>query len=258
MQDPSPRPATDPTPLWRIRHSPVASGAAMVLFLVVSALWLVPAGTAQVWVHSMPPCLGPACPPPPSYTSLHILLLLGIAGAVLTFASFALVVRRAVGGGRKVGTARPVRRVVVTGFAGALAEVIVVLLVTHVAIVTAPLGFENSGEAGAAIGILSVAQPTLAGALALVWGRLLRVNPGEPPPSTRRIRPWRACSASVAWCSAVGRSPPGASGMGRPPCSSTRGSSRARHGSRMSEHGGLGCLRPCWLSRSWRPRAHPA
>jgi hypothetical protein len=98
---------------------------------------------------------------------------------------------------------------VVAGFAGALAEVIVVLLVTHVAIVTAPLGFENSGEAGAAVGILGVAQPALAGALALVWGRLLRLDPGEPRPGTCQILPWMAmlglggmvlsCGAFAAW-----------------------------------------------------------
>jgi hypothetical protein len=102
-----------------------------------------------------------------------------------------------------------VRWAVVAGLAGALAEVIVVLLVTHVAIATAPLGFENSGEAGAAIGILAAAQPALAGALALVWGRLLHVGPGKPGSSTRRIPAWTAvsglggmaltCVAFAAW-----------------------------------------------------------
>ena len=97
----------------------------------------------------------------------------------------------------------------VTGFASALAEVIVVLVVTHLAIVIAPLGFENSGEAGAAIGILAAAQPALAGALALVWGRLLQVRPGEPGSSRHRIRARRAiaglggmpltCGAFAAW-----------------------------------------------------------
>jgi hypothetical protein len=212
MQDPSgslPQPATEPAPLWRIRHSPATSGAAMVLFLVVSALWLVAAGTAQVWNHSMPPCLRPACPQPPSHTSLHVWLLLGIAGAVLTLASLVPLVRPAVSERRDAGNARRVRRIVAAGFAGALAEVLVVLLVTHIAVVTAPLGFENSGEAGVAIGILGVAQPALVGALALVWARLLRASPGKPRPSTRRIRPWRAmlglggmvlsCGAFAAW-----------------------------------------------------------
>jgi hypothetical protein len=249
MRDPSsspPQPATDARPLWRIRHSPAAGGAAMVLFLVVSALWLVAAGTAQARTI-VQPCARPACPPPASYTSLHVWLLLGIAGAVLTLASVVLVARRAVGERRTVGTARLVRRAAAAGFAGALAEVIVVLLVTHVAVVTAPLGFENSGEAGAAIGILGVAQPALAGALALVWGRLLRVRPGGLVPVRTASGHGGPYSASVAWCSAVQRSPRGACGMGRSACSSTPGSSRARHRSRTPGHGGLGCLQPCWL-----------
>jgi hypothetical protein len=212
MQDPSgspQQPATGPTPLWRIRHSPAASGAAMVLFLVVSVLWLVAAGTAQVAVESQPGCFRRPCPPPPSYTSLHVWLLAGIAGAALTLASFVLVARSEVRERLKVGSARQVRWAVVTGFAAALAEVIGVLLITHLAIVTAPLGFENSGEAGAAIGILAAAQPALVGALALVWGRLLQVSSGTRRPSMHRVRAWRAisglggmaltCVAFAAW-----------------------------------------------------------
>jgi hypothetical protein len=203
------QPATDPALLWRIRHSPAAGGAAMVLFLAVSALWLAAAGTAQAGVESQPPCVRPPCPQPPSYTSFHVWFLLGIAGAVLTLASAVLVARSAVRGLPKAGSARQVRWAVVAGVAGVLAEVIVVFLVTHVAVVIAPLGFENSGEAGAAIGILAAAQPVLAGGLALVWGRLLRRGPGEPRPGTRRFHRWRAvsglggmlvgCGAFAAW-----------------------------------------------------------
>jgi hypothetical protein len=188
----------------------------MVLFLVVSALWLVAAGTAQAGVE-IQPCIRRACPQPPSYASLHVWLLLGIAGAVLTLASFVLVARRAVGERPTVGTAHQVRRAVMTGFAGAVAEVLVVFLVTQVAIITAPLGFENSGETAAPIGILGVAQPALAGALALVWGGLLRVSPGKPRPSARRIRPWSAvlglggmvlgCGAFAAWSLRAGTTP---------------------------------------------------
>ena len=212
MHDPpsSPQqPATGPPPLWRIRHSPTASGAAMVLFLVVSVLWLVAAGTAQVAVESQPGCLRRPCPPPPSYTGLHVWFALGTAGAVLTLASFVLVARSVVHERPTVGSAGRVRWAVVAGFAGALAEVIVVLLVTHRAIVTAPLGFENSGEAGVAIGILAAAQPALAGVLALVWGRLLQVSPGEPGSGMHRIRARRVisglggmaltCVAFAAW-----------------------------------------------------------
>jgi len=166
----------------------------MVLFLVVSVLWLVAAGTAQVAVESQPGCLRRPCPPPPSYTGLHVWFALGIAGAALTLASFALVARSAVRERPTVVPARQVRWAVVAGFAGALAEVIVILLVTHLAIVAAPLGFENSGEAGVAIGILALAQPALAGALALVWVRLLHVSPREPGSGMHQIRAWRVIS----------------------------------------------------------------
>jgi hypothetical protein len=203
------RPATGPALIRRIRHSPAPGAAAMILFLAVSALWLVAAATAQVGVESTPGCLRPVCPQPPSYTSFHVWLLLGTAGAVLTLASFAVVARDAVRNRPWVGPGHRVRRAVVAGFAGALAEVVVVLLVTHVAIVTAPLGFENSGEAGVAIGILAAAQPVLAGALALMWGRLLPGGPGEPRPGTHRTGAWRAvaglggmvlsCGAFAAW-----------------------------------------------------------
>ena len=203
------QPATGPALLWRIRHSPAASGAAMLLFLVVSVLWLVAAGTAQAGVESQQPCLRPPCPQPPSYASFLPWLLLGIAGAALTLASLVLVAWGAVRERPGAGSARQVRWAVVTGLAGVLAEVLVVLLVTHVAIVTAPLGFENSGEAGVAIAVLAAAQPVLAGALALAWGRLLRASPGEPRPGRHRVRVWWAisglggmvlcCAAFAAW-----------------------------------------------------------
>ena len=203
-------PGPDPTRLWRIRHSPAASGAAMVLFLVVSGLWLVAAGTAQPSVQSYPGCItGRACWQAPSYTSLHVWLLLGIAGWFLAAASFALVVCRAVSERRHASSTRQLRRIVAAGVAGAVAEVVVVLVVTHVAIVTAPLGFEYSGEAAAPVAILGVAQLALIGALALVGDRLLRLSPGEPPPGAHRNRPWRAvlavggmvlsCGAFAAW-----------------------------------------------------------
>ena len=211
-------PQPDPTPLWRIRHSPAASAAAMVLFVVVSALWLAGAGTARPAVISQPACpAGRACPQPPSYASLHVWLLLGIAGAVLTLASFVLLARPAVGERREVGAARKVRLAVVTVVAGAVAEVLVVRLVTHIAIVTAPLGFEYSGETAAPILILGVAQLALAGALALVWAGLLRLSPGQPRPKAQRIRSWTAvlglggmvlgCGAFAAWSLRAGTIP---------------------------------------------------
>lgn len=211
MSDPSSsvhEPAAEPTRLWRIRHS-AAGGAATLLFLVMSVLWLVAAGTAQLGVEAQPGCLGPPCPQPPSYASFQIWILPGIAGTALTFASFVLLARSAARGRPKAVSGRQLRWAVAAGVTGALAEVAVVLLVTHVAIVTAPLGFENSGEAGAAIGILAAAQPALAGALALAWGRLLRTGHGAPRPTRHRILVWRTisglggmvltCAAFAAW-----------------------------------------------------------
>ncbi len=192
MRDPSssrPRPASGHSWLWHIRHSPATGGAALVLFLAVSALWLVAAGTARAAIESQP-CGWGGCPQPPSYTSLHVWLLLGIAGAVLTVVSFVLLVRRVVGERRMAGTARLVRRTAAAGFAGVLAELLVVFLVTHVAMVTAPLGFENSGEAGAAIGILGAAQ------LAFRWWStrsLSRVRHGSRmsgPGGLGCLQPW--------------------------------------------------------------------
>lgn len=220
MPDPSssrPRPASSGhSRLWRIRHSQATGGAALVLFLAVSALWLVAAGTARGAVESQP-CGWGGCPQLPSYTSLHVWLLPGIAGAVLTAASFVLLVRRVAGERRTAGTARLVRRTAVAGFAGVLAELLVVFLVTRVAMVTAPLGFEYSGEAGAAIGILGVAQLALAVVLALVWAWLLRLSPAERRPGMHRIRPWAAiaglggmvlgCAAFAAWSLQAGTTP---------------------------------------------------
>jgi len=101
-----------PAPLCRIRHSPAASGAAMVLFLVVSALWLAAAGSARVWDHSTPGCFRPGCLPPQSYAGLHVSQWLGITGAALTVASFVLVARRTARAERAAMTARQVRRAV--------------------------------------------------------------------------------------------------------------------------------------------------
>jgi hypothetical protein len=143
-------------------------------------------------------------------------LLFGIAGVVLTLVSFGLVVPGSVGDRSTVGTARLVRRAVAAGFAGAVAEVIVVLVVTHVAIVTAPAGL-YSGETAAPIAILGVSQLALVGALALVWGRLLRLSQGEPLRGARRFRPWAAilglggmvlgCGAFAVWSLQDGTTP---------------------------------------------------
>jgi hypothetical protein len=55
MGDPSGSPsqsATGPSPFWRIRHSPVMSGAAILRFIVPSVLWLIAFGLPwwSLWV----------------------------------------------------------------------------------------------------------------------------------------------------------------------------------------------------------------
>jgi len=181
----------------------------MVLFIVVSALWLVAAVTARASDMSQPPCVRPPCAALPSSGSLHVWLWLGIAGAMLILGSLVLLACGEVGEQREAGTARLARRAAAACLAGVLAEMIVVLLVTHVAIVTAPLGFENSGEVGAAIAVLGVAQLPLAGTLALAWARLGFGGASDSGPATHLFRRGIAilglggmllsCAAFAAW-----------------------------------------------------------
>jgi hypothetical protein len=181
----------------------------MVLFIVLSALWLAAASTARAPVISQPPCVRSPCATLPSSGSLHGWLWLGMAGAALILCSLVLLASSGVGARREAETARLVRRAAAACLAGVLAEMIVVLLVTHVAIVTAPLGFENSGEVGAAIAVLGVAQVPLAGALALAWARLCFGGASDSGRAAHLIRPGIAilglggmllsCAAFAAW-----------------------------------------------------------
>jgi hypothetical protein len=210
-------PGTGATRLRRIWHSPTGTAAAMVLFLVVSALWLVAAGTARTPDFSQPPCLRPCMPQFPSAGNVRVWIWLGITGAVLIVASLVLLARGGVGLRREVGTARLVSRAAAAGLAGILAEVVVILVVTHVAIVMAPLGAENSGEIGAAIAVLGVLQLPLAVGLAVAWRRLRIVGAGESEPATHRFSPVRAilglggmvlsCAAFAVW--SLRNGPPG-------------------------------------------------
>jgi hypothetical protein len=180
----------------------------MVLFIVVCAPWLVAAVTAQAPVISQPPCVRPPCTALPSSGSLHVWLWPGIAGAVLILGSLCLLACGEAGERREAGTARLAGQAAAC-LAGVLAEMVVVLLVTHIAIVTAPLGFENSGEVGAAIAVLGVAQLPLAGALALAWARLRFGSASEPGPVAHLFRPGIAilglggmllsCASFAAW-----------------------------------------------------------
>jgi len=203
--------ATRPSTFWRIRHSPATSGVAVMLFVVLSALWLVAAATAQVWNHSVAPCIRPACPPSPSYTGLHLWLVIGTVGAVLALGSLALVARAM--GGRPPGVPSNLHRVrwgiVLAGCPGVLVELVLVHLVTDHAMATAPLGFNNSGEGAAAIAVLAVAQPVLVGVLALAWSRLLPTLGSEHARARRRQWSWfgllglvgmvTTCWAFAAW-----------------------------------------------------------
>jgi hypothetical protein len=86
-----------------------------------------------------------------------------------------------------------VRLAVVTVVAGAVAEVLVLYLVTHIAIVTAPLGFEYSGETAAPILILGVAHLALVGAL---LGHGLCRRPAAPHDKAK----WRVCPCPPPRC----------------------------------------------------------
>jgi|GEM_PF-3238326 hypothetical protein len=202
---------TRPSTLWRIRHSPATSEVAMILVVALSALWLVAAATAQVWYHSVAPCIRQACPPSPSYTGLHVWLVIGTFGAVLALGSLALVARAM--GGRRQGVSSNLHRVlwgiVLAGCAGVLVEFVLVHLVTDHAMATAPLGFNNSGEGAAAIAVLAVAQPVLVGFLVLAWSRLLPTVGPEHARARRRRWSWFGplglvgmvitCGAFAAW-----------------------------------------------------------
>jgi len=137
--------------------------------MVLSALWLVAAATAQVWYHSVPSGYEW-----PSHTALQVWLGVGIAGAALTLVSL-LWQMRSVGRGRgkTAQSGRSLWFIVLAGCVGAAAEVALVNAVTDHAVSTAPLGYNNSGEGGLAIAVLAVVQPALVGALALAWHLLV-------------------------------------------------------------------------------------
>lgn len=76
MGDPadSPASAAEPSMMRRVRQSPGTSEATLLLFVIVAALWLEAAATAQVWYHSAPPATAfllvrPSMPGWPSVSS---------------------------------------------------------------------------------------------------------------------------------------------------------------------------------------------
>lgn len=146
--------------LSRIWHSPATSGAAMTLFVVLSALWLVAAVTAQVWYHSAPPGYVFS-----SRSGFYVWVGVGIAGTVLALGS---VVHR-LWSVRQ----RPVS-VILTICIAVAAELLLLLLVTRHAIATAPYGVD-SGEGAAAIATLGLAQVVLVAMLMPLAGRSTRL-----------------------------------------------------------------------------------
>ncbi|MGO9150864.1 MAG: hypothetical protein ACLQQM_06300 [Acidimicrobiales bacterium] len=152
--------AISPSLLSRIRHSPATSGAAMALFVVLSALWLVAAVTAQVWYHSAPPGYVFS-----SRSGFYAWVGVGIAGTVLALGS---VVHRL------WSVRRGPVSVILTICIAVAAELLLVLVVTRHAIATAPYGVD-SGEGAAAIATLGLAQVVLVAMLMALIGRSTRL-----------------------------------------------------------------------------------
>ena len=183
MED-APRPPAQSAPralLWRIGHSPAIGAAAMMMFLVLAALWLAAALTAQVWYHSAPPGYVFS-----SLSTFYVWVAAGIAGAVLTLGSLAQRLWRL--------KQRPVS-LVLTACLAVPAELGVVLLVTHHAIVTAPYGVD-SGEGVVAIAILVVAQLLLLGAVAASLARFARLDDERALGSRGRLQ-WSGLLGTV-------------------------------------------------------------
>jgi len=158
-----------------MRHSGAISAAAMLLFLVLSAIWLVAAGTARVWYHSAP--AGYVFPSPDEF---YVWFGIGSFGVVLTFGSLVRIVL-AKGGATGDGEYSHRRAVDAVWFVlavciGAAGELLLVLLVTRHAIATAPFGVD-SGERPAAIASLGLAQILLVGFLAPFLSRFLQLAP---------------------------------------------------------------------------------
>ncbi|MGP8181219.1 MAG: hypothetical protein ACLP1E_10645 [Acidimicrobiales bacterium] len=162
--------AISPSLLSRIRHSPATSGAAMALFVVLSALWLVAAVTAQVWYHSAPPGYVFS-----SRSGFYAWVGVGIAGTVLALGS---VVHRL------WSVRRGPVSVILTICIAVAAELLLVLVVTRHAIATAPYGVD-SGEGAAAIATLGLAQVLVAMLMALIGRSTRLVSPRGRSPHGR-------------------------------------------------------------------------
>ena len=183
---PSPsQPPTRPSLPWRVRHSPMTSGVAMLLFLVPAALWLLAAASAQVGVHSGPPGMGY-----PSLTPFHIWCVIGIVGAVLALGALLQVGWTLAE--QRDWTQPSVRHrllgVVVVACAGVTVEFLLLRFVTAHELAIAP--YFDSGEGTLAIAVLAIGQPVLVAALALLCNRLLPERRPERHHSTLRPSAW--------------------------------------------------------------------
>lgn len=183
---PSPsQPPTRPSVPWRVRHSPMTSGVAMLLFLVPAALWLLAASTAQVGQTP-----GPRGATGPSLTPLHIWFVVGIIGAVLALGAL-LQVGWTLAEQRdwtQAGVRHRPLGVAVAACVGVTVEFLLLHVVTAHELAIAP-SFD-SGEGTLAIAVLAIGQPVLVAALALLCNRLLPERRPERLHSTLRPSAW--------------------------------------------------------------------
>lgn len=139
-----------------LRRSPALGGAAMILFVVLGATWLVAATTARVWYHSAP--FGYVFQP---RSAFYTWVVFGVVGVVLALLSATRSLR---------SCRHRVAAVVVATF-GAATELSCLRVATDYSMATARLGFNNAGEGAVAIATLVLVQFGLVVALVPAWGR---------------------------------------------------------------------------------------
>jgi len=147
----------------------------MLLFLILSTLWLSAAATARVWYHS-----APSRYVFPSAGVFYVWLGIGISGAALTLVSLVHILLTN-GDGRREAASRHTRGMSVFWFVlvvciGTGGELLLVLLVTRHAIATAPFGVD-SGDGAPPIAALGAAQGLFVGALAPFLSRFWKFVP---------------------------------------------------------------------------------
>ena len=248
---PSPsQPPTRPSVPWRVRHSPMTSGVAMLLFLVPAALWLLAGASGSGRRALRPSRYGD-----PSLTPLHIWCVVGIVGAVLALG--ALVQVGWTLAEQRDWTQASVRYrllgVAVAASAGVTVEFLLLRVVTAHELAIAP-SFD-SGEGTLAIAVLAIGQPVLVAALALLCNRLLPERNVEKPHAETLGMDWDAGhrrDGAYLRGLLLGMTTTG------PSWSSIRASSAPSRAVGTSGRGGPACSPPWRLSPSWLSPAHPA